>query len=56
MKSCRQVAKEPLQRNVHSPTVDEWLKIVGEIFEMEPLTHKRRTQEENCKDKWKKNG
>uniref|UniRef100_A0A3Q3KCI8 Reverse transcriptase zinc-binding domain-containing protein n=1 Tax=Monopterus albus TaxID=43700 RepID=A0A3Q3KCI8_MONAL len=36
------------------PTREEWLQIVGIIFEMESLTYKLRTQEERCQDKWEK--
>uniref|UniRef100_A0A671XN45 Reverse transcriptase domain-containing protein n=1 Tax=Sparus aurata TaxID=8175 RepID=A0A671XN45_SPAAU len=36
------------------PTQDDWLKIVNEIYVMELLTHKIRTQEEQCREKWEK--
>lgn len=36
------------------PTTQDWIKIVNGIFEMEILTHRLRTQEENCRDKWDK--
>ncbi|XP_054872348.1 LINE-1 retrotransposable element ORF2 protein isoform X1 [Amphiprion ocellaris] len=36
------------------PTINDWLQIVSGILEMEILTHRLRTQEEQCQDKWEK--
>lgn len=36
------------------PTQNEWLKIVRGIHDMELLTHRIRSQEQQCQEKWKK--
>lgn len=36
------------------PTQDNWLKILNEIYVMEQLTHRIRTQEDQCREKWEK--
>ena len=36
------------------PTQEDWRKIMDEIHTMEQLTHKIRTQEDQCRRKWEK--
>lgn len=49
--------KKAITRKWHRtdpPTQQDWKKIVSDIYVMEMLTHKVRTQEEVCHEKWEK--
>lgn len=51
--SCRKAITKR-RYEAEPPTHDEWLKIVNEIHDMDQLTHRLRTQEEQCREKWEK--
>lgn len=41
-------------RQSDPPTTKEWLQMVNSIFQMEILTYRLRTKQEQCLEKWEK--